>query len=334
MAPAERGGRRGGAQGRRGSGATGGSAGQGRTGGDGRGGRRRPEEPDPRTRQWGSVARRGARVVGETGGRGATVSKRAEAPPRAAGDGPRPWRPEEWIEDAEGAPPASKAAPGRPAPGGAPPRRVGSTPSEVVAELREAVGPAKAARYEQRLTEAVRAYQRDRYADARRILKPLAAAAPGAAAVRELYGLTLYRMGRWAEAIRELDAFHTLTGSFDQHPVLADCHRALGHWRAVERLWDELRRASPAADVVTEGRIVAAGALADQGDLRAALRLLARAPQSRVKRPRLHHLRLWYAMADLYERAGEVPRARELFQVILRHEPDFVDVPERLAALG
>jgi tetratricopeptide (TPR) repeat protein len=195
------------------------------------------------------------------------------------------------------------------------------------------VGARQAAKAERRLAEAVRAYERDRYQDARRILKPLAASAPDAAAVRELHGLTLYRMGRWADAIRELEAFHRLSGSFDQHPVLADSHRALGHWRAVERLWDELRRASPGADVVTEGRIVAAGALADQGELGAAVRLLERAP-SRVKRPRLHHLRLWYALADLYERVGDVPRARELFRAILRHEHDFVDVPERLAALG
>ena len=98
-------------------------------------------------------------------------------------------------------------------------------------------------------------------------------------------------------------------------------------------LWEELGRASPSAAVVTEGRIVAAGALADQGELGGAIRLLERA-QGGGKRPRLHHLRLWYALADLYERAGEVPRARELFRSILGHDPDFVDVPERLAALG
>ena len=42
--------------------------------------------------------------------------------------------------------------------------------------------------------------------------------APEVAAIRELYGLTLYRLGRWREAVRELRAFHELTGSFDQHP--------------------------------------------------------------------------------------------------------------------
>ena len=58
--------------------------------------------------------------------------------------------------------------------------------------------------------------------------------------MRELYGLTLYRLGRWREAVRELRAFHDLTGSFDQHPVIADCERALGRDKAVLATWDEL----------------------------------------------------------------------------------------------
>jgi tetratricopeptide (TPR) repeat protein len=84
---------------------------------------------------------------------------------------------------------------------------------------------------------------------------------------------------------------------------------------------------------VTEGRIVAAGSLADRGDIRGAIRLLEKAPRPR-RRPRLHHLRLWYALADLYERAGDLPRARELFRLVLDADPRFGDVPERLAGLG
>lgn len=191
---------------------------------------------------------------------------------------------------------------------------------------------AAAARQERRLAEAAKAYEADRYADVRRLLRPLLERGDASPAVRELHGLTLYRMGKWRAAIAELQGFAAATGSFDQHPVLADCHRALGQWGAVEELWEEIRHASPSPDVVAEGRIVAAGALADQGRIRAALQVLERAP-SKVKRPALHHLRLWYAQADLYERAGEIPRARELFRAILVHDPDFVDTAERLAAL-
>ena len=75
----------------------------------------------------------------------------------------------------------------------------------------------------------------------------------------------------------QLEAFVALThGSTEQHPVLADCYRAMGDYPKVEALWDELREASPQGSLVAEGRIVAAGAMADQGDLRGAIALLAK----------------------------------------------------------
>jgi len=40
------------------------------------------------------------------------------------------------------------------------------------------------------------------------------------------------------------------------------------------------------------------------------------------------------ALGDLYERAGDTPRARELFGRIVAAEPDFADAAERLAGLG
>ena len=104
--------------------------------------------------------------------------------------------------------------------------------------------------------------------------------------------------------------------------------------RAVEEtLWEELRAASPAAEVVTEGRIVAAGALADRGLLDEAIKVLERAPAN-PRRILPHHLRLWYALADLQERAGDLPAARALFRKVSAQDPAFVDVAERLAALS
>jgi len=199
-------------------------------------------------------------------------------------------------------------------------------------ELRKALGPQRAARAEARLREASEDFRRERYEDARKTLRVLAEQAPSAASVRELFGLTLYRLGRWAPARRELEAFRTLTGSVEQHPVLADASRALGRYSEVEDLWDELRAASPSADLVAEGRIVAAGALADQGRLDDAIALLV-AGIKPAKRTKPHHLRLHYALADLYERAGDLPRARELFGRVAAADPDFVDVQARLRAL-
>jgi len=151
--------------------------------------------------------------------------------------------------------------------------------------------------------------------------------------VRELLGLTLYRMERWRQAAAELEAYRQLTGSVDQNPVLADCYRAMRRWGKVDELWEELKAASPSAELVAEGRIVAAGARADRGDLRGALALLE-AANAVPRRVREHHLRLWYVLADLYDRAGDVPHARTLFQRIRTVDPDFADVADRLRSLG
>jgi hypothetical protein len=47
----------------------------------------------------------------------------------------------------------------------------------------------------------------------------------------------------------------------------------------------------------------------------------------------VHHLRRAYALADAYERAGDVVRARELFERIAAHDRDFADVVRRSRAL-
>lgn len=212
-------------------------------------------------------------------------------------------------------------------------RRPPKLPQAVDSELATAAGPSRAPRLAQRLAEATRAYDRDRYEEARRVLKPLADEAPASAAVRELYGLTLYRMGRWRESFKQLEAFHTLSGSYDQHPTMMDCQRALGRHSQVDELWSDLGEASPSAELMTEGRIVKAGSLADRGELRDAIRLLE-GPAKKIERPRQHHLRQWYALADLYERAGEMPVARDMFARIVRHDREFFDAVERQAALG
>jgi hypothetical protein len=313
-------------------------------------------------RQWGGLARRGA---GRAAGGGASDAWRAAASAgdddRASGPNGEAWKPEEWIDEGElrgeaegavGRSRSSRSPGGRPSAGERPATggrgRGGSgqggrtRPGAGAAtersadgdddDLKGAVAPNRIERFETRLKDASTAFRRERYEDARRILRPLAEQAPSASSVRELYGLTLYRLGRWAQAKRELEAFRTQTNSTEQHPVLADCSRALGHYAEVEELWEELRAASPSAELVAEGRIVAAGALSDQGRIKDAITLLEAAAKP-TKRPMLHHLRMAYALADLYERAGDLPKARELFGRVAASDEDFVDVQARLRAL-
>ena len=200
-------------------------------------------------------------------------------------------------------------------------------------ELVRAVGADVASRVERRLREAARAFDRERFDEALPKLRALSRVVPTAASVRELYGLVLYRLGRWSEAIKELEAFGLLTDSGEQHPVLADCYRALKRWDDVERVWNELREISPSSALVNEGRLVMAGSLADRGNLSGAVALLAKGFR---KPARLadHHLRRMYALADLYERSGDLSRARALFREVASVDPDFVDVVDRVRSLG
>jgi tetratricopeptide (TPR) repeat protein len=186
--------------------------------------------------------------------------------------------------------------------------------------------------YYDQLMKAADAFARDRERDALRLLRPLRDALPDSPSVRELSGLAHYRLGQYPAATKDLEAFAELSGSVEQHPVLMDSYRAQQRWRKVDERWRELTAASPGAEVVTEGRIVAAGALADRGRIDAAISLLSKADKN-VASPKPHHLRLWYALADLEERAGNVPRARSLFQRVRRQDPGFADVAERLAVL-
>lgn len=234
--------------------------------------------------------------------------------------------PEVWIDEG---PTDGRSDAKRPSPSRARQERI-KVHAPLLVEL---VGAKRAERLEGRLGEAATAFAGDRFGEARQILSPIAREVPDLPEVRELYGLTLYRLGRWKEAARELDAFVELSGgSTEQHPVLADCRRALRQYGEVDRLWEELRESSPSGALVAEGRIVAAGALADRGDLAGAVRLLAKGFRF-PKRPLEHHLRRAYALADLYERSGDVPQARALFGQLLRADPQFLDVADRVANL-
>jgi hypothetical protein len=211
-------------------------------------------------------------------------------------------------------------------------RRRKRGPSDVQQEMAKLAGR-NANRALGTLMAAADAFAHDRERETLRILRPLREQLPDSPSVRELTGLAQYRIGNYAAAAKELEAYADLSDSVDQNPVLMDCYRAQRRWRKVEELWLELAAVSPSAELVAEGRIVYAGSLADQGRLPEALALLRKRADA-VKSPKEYHLRLWYALADLEERAGNLARARELFHQVRRADPAFADVAERLAALG
>ena len=165
------------------------------------------------------------------------------------------------------------------------------------------------------------------------MVAPLVRELPTVAAVHEISGLAAYRTGRWKQAAQSLELAGQLRPDPALLPVLADCYRALRRWRDVDAVWAAVRTASPPHDVMAEARMVVAGSLADQGDLKAAIDLM-RSVEQVPKRVRGHHLRQWYVLADLYDRAGDTVSAARWFAVIAQRDAAFADVRDRLRTLG
>ena len=167
--------------------------------------------------------------------------------------------------------------------------------------------------------------QAERYTDAARILRKLAEEAPGVAAVRELYGLTLYRQGKWRAGRQGARGVPPADRLDRAAPGAGRLLPGPGRRRHGRRAVGRAAQASPSAELVVEGRIVVAG-IARRPGRPPRRHPPARAGWSLPRRPQEHHLRRGYALADLYERAGDVARARELFERLAAVAPDFADV--------
>ncbi len=203
---------------------------------------------------------------------------------------------------------------------------------DIVKELHATARPGKGEILEQVFADAVAGFLAEDYAEAIRLGDQAKHIALRSIAVREFLGLAYYRAGRWKEAARELAAYKRISGSTDQNPVLADCYRAMGRPERALELCGELRFKDSEPPVYYECAIVSAGAFADMGEVDAAIALLERL-DLRPEVAEQHHLRTWYALADLLERRGRFTQASEWFEAVAAVDPDLTDAPERVGLL-
>ena len=202
---------------------------------------------------------------------------------------------------------------------------------EVVNELRSTARPGKGELLVKVFGEAAGAFAAEDYAEAIRLADQAKHMALRSTVVRELLGLAHYRADHWRDAARELAAFRRLSGSTEQNPVLADCHRALGRPERAVELCDEIE-AHIAAPIRYEGAIVAAGALADLGRVDDGIARLERLDLDPAVAAE-HHLRAWYVLADLLERRGRFSQSLHWFDSVAAADPELTDAPERVVAL-
>jgi tetratricopeptide (TPR) repeat protein len=157
--------------------------------------------------------------------------------------------------------------------------------------------------------------------------------APRLAVVREAAGEAAYAAGHYAEALADLRAAKRMNGATAYLPIMADCHRALGHPDQAVKLAKSPSVASFAPAAKAEMTIVEAGARRDMGQVDAALRILEQAPLTSKSRESWV-VRLRYAYADALEEAGRDSDALAWFhrtQAIDAEE--FTDAAARAASL-
>lgn len=248
----------------------------------------------------------------------------------AGGAGRKSPRPRRAAPGRRGVPDAGRGS--RPEDRDEPVRSVVELASDVVRELRSTARPGKADVLIKVFERAASAYLDGDFEEAIRLGEQAKHLALRAASVREFLGLAYYRSGNWKQAAREIAAFARLSGSSAQNPVHADCYRAMGRPERAVELCDEIDASTVSEAVYYEGEIVAAGALADLGRLDEAIARLERL----AERPEVaeeHHLRVWYALADLLVRRGRFTQAREWFAAVTAADADATDAPERLEKL-
>ena len=272
-----------------------------------------------RQKGWGGVARKGGMNLKSTG-------QAMESTP-SAGRTPDPLG--EWVEEVR---PTRPSAPTK-----SKPKVKYALPGDIAADIRKAfIGTAyMREKMVITLTKAAEGYDRKRYEEALRLGRIVSDAVPGVAPVRELTGLAAYRAERWNMAKIHLRAHFTITGDPEHLPLVMDCDRANRRFRAVEKTYEELQESEPSAEVIAEGRIVMASALADQQRYVEAIDLLVRAGGTKILRnPAYRHVRLWYALADIFDRSGDQVSARELFARVVAADPEAYDAAYRLSELG
>ena len=205
-------------------------------------------------------------------------------------------------------------------------------PKAILQELHATARPGKGEILVKVFAEAAGAYMEEDYAEAIRLGEQAKHIALRSAAARELLGLAYYRTGKWSEAAKELTTFRRISGSTEQNPVIADAYRAMGKPDKALEFCQEIDRKAVEPAVYYEGVIVGAGALADQDRLDDGIAILERL-DLRPEVAAEHHLRAWYALADLLERRGRFTQAREWFEAVASADAELTDAPERAKRL-
>jgi hypothetical protein len=173
---------------------------------------------------------------------------------------------------------------------------------------------------------AADAFESGRYPAARQKLLEAKKLSSRAGAVRELLGLSSYRMGLWEESLRELRTYRRITGDTRHMAVEMDAQRALGRDGDVHKTWESFGQLGGSPGAESEMRVVYGSFLLDNGDAQGAWQ--ATRPKRLVANPPDWELRMWYVAARAAARLGDAETAKQLADGIEQRDPAFPGMDE------
>jgi predicted Zn-dependent protease len=184
----------------------------------------------------------------------------------------------------------------------------------------------------QLLTAAAEAFSESRFRSALTKLTEAKDLSPRVATIRELLGLSAYRLEQWRTALQELRTFRRLTGETVHMPVEMDSLRALGRPDDVAKAWELYRELGGSRETDDEARVVYASFLLDQGKPRQAWDVIR--PGRLVAEPRDSEVRRWYVAARVAAALGDMVAARQLLTAVQRVDPAFPGLDELEAQIS
>ena len=181
------------------------------------------------------------------------------------------------------------------------------------------------------LSQAVDAYGDGEFGTAYYKLTKVKELSPRAPAVRELLGLSAYRVRKWNEALSELRAYRRLTGKTFNMPVELDALRALERGAGVENTWERFLELGGNDPTDAEARVVFGSYLLDQGRAADAWKVTGPTRLPRDSKP--YELRRWFVAARAALALGEADAAGKLVAAVRRGDPDMPGLEDLTARI-
>ena len=181
------------------------------------------------------------------------------------------------------------------------------------------------------IAEGIDAYGDENFEAAFRKLVKAKQLSPRSPSVRELLGLSAYRLERWGEALAELRAYRRIAGDTSYMPAEMDSLRALGRDADVEKTWKKFGELGGSRPADAEARVVYGAFLLDRGRPAEAW-AVTRTSRLPLNAP-FYELRRWFIAARAAMEIGDTEAAGKLARAVHRADPRIEGLDELMSLI-